>query len=108
MDSFRLLFINIFSTGVQHVCLCEDINSCFLFYFQDPVSKDNVGPIRYYPEKGFKFLYFPNTGQSEWLSPIVFINMRPMPGIVVRVTCTAYASNIKHNIAKVSFDLLVD
>ncbi|XP_053404465.1 sodium/potassium-transporting ATPase subunit beta-1-like [Mercenaria mercenaria] len=80
---------------------------------EDPVSKDNMGPILYFPAEGFHFKYFPYVGQNGWKSPIVFVRLdSATPATVVRVTCTAYAKNMKYddllNTGKVSFDVMVD
>ena len=85
----------------------------FLFIFQDPVSKDNIGDILYFPKGGYHFSHFPNTGIDGWRDPIVFVRLdNPMPGVAIRVTCSVYAKNIKHKdkfaTGRVSFDVMVD
>lgn len=80
---------------------------------EDPVTKDNLGNVVYYPSNGFKFRYFPNTGLDGWQNPLVFVRLDdPNPAIALRVTCSAYAKNMKQNdilhTGKVSFDVMVD
>ncbi|XP_060603245.1 sodium/potassium-transporting ATPase subunit beta-1-like [Ruditapes philippinarum] len=80
---------------------------------EDPVTKDNLGDILYYPPQGFPFRYFPNTGKEGWKNPLVFVQLADFsPAIALRVTCSAYAKNIKHDdmfqTGKVSFIIMVD
>ncbi|XP_060603242.1 sodium/potassium-transporting ATPase subunit beta-1-like isoform X2 [Ruditapes philippinarum] len=80
---------------------------------EDPVTKDNLGSIVLYPSDGFNFRYFPKTGLDDWQSPLVFVRLvRPNPAIALRVTCSAYAKNIKHDdmfqTENVSFDVMIN
>lgn len=81
--------------------------------FQDPVTKDNLGDILYYPRNGFRFAFFPFTGQKNWMSPLVFVQLdSPNPAMALRVTCSVYAKNVMHDdtlgYGKVSFDVMID
>jgi hypothetical protein len=108
-DKYKLAFLFIYDK--------LQISSILLYVtyymFQDPVTKDNLGSIYYFPSDGFKFRYFPNTGLDGWQSPLVFVRLdEPNPYIALRVTCSAYAKNIIHDdilhTGKVSFDVMVD
>jgi sodium/potassium-transporting ATPase subunit beta len=108
-DKYKLAFLVIYDK-LQMSCILLNVT---YYMFQDPVTKDNLGNVVYYPSNGFKFRYFPNTGLEGWQSPLVFVRLdEPNPAISLRVTCSAYAKNMKHDdilhTGKVSFDVMVD
>jgi len=59
---------------------------------------DNMGPVQYYPVKGFSGNFFPYKGQDGYLSPLVAVQFeRPLPGVVINIRCKAWAKNIVHD-----------
>lgn len=77
----------------------------------DPVSKDNV-ELSLFPEEGFHFKYFPQQDQAGWLSPVVFVQVLGTHGLVINITCSAWAANMLRspllNTGYVNFQVLVD
>jgi sodium/potassium-transporting ATPase subunit beta len=44
-----------------------------------PVDVEHLGPINYYPDRGYPGFFFPYTGQKDYLEPIVAVNFeRPV------------------------------
>ncbi|XP_055894484.1 sodium/potassium-transporting ATPase subunit beta-2-like [Biomphalaria glabrata] len=79
----------------------------------DDSTRENMGDLLYFPEKGFPFKYFPFRNQQGYRSPLVFVRFdNPRPGIILFITCRAYARNIVHDktekMGQVSFELIVD
>ncbi|KAH9505239.1 Sodium/potassium-transporting ATPase subunit beta-2 [Bulinus truncatus] len=79
----------------------------------DDSTRENMGDLLYFPEKGFHFKYFPFRNQQGYRSPLVFVRFdNPRPGIILFMTCRAYARNIVHDrtekMGQVSFELIVD
>ena len=72
-----------------------------------------MGPLTYHPPDGFPFKYYPFLNQQGYRSPLMFVRFEePVPGIMLMITCKAYAKNIYHNRVElagmVHFELLVD
>ena len=72
-----------------------------------------MGEILIYPEQGFPFKYFPFRNQQGFRSPLAFLRFdNPHPGILLMMTCKAYARNIIHDkiseVGQISFEVLVD
>ncbi|XP_005111041.1 sodium/potassium-transporting ATPase subunit beta-2 [Aplysia californica] len=79
----------------------------------DPATRENMGQLFYFPEQGFPFKYFPFRNQQGYRSPLVFLRFEnPHPGILLMITCKAYARNIIHDrvdrVGQVSFEVMVD
>nr|KAG5710560.1 hypothetical protein BaRGS_013206 [Batillaria attramentaria] len=76
-------------------------------------DRENMGPILYYPAQGFHFKHFPFRNQQGYRSPLVFVRFDdPHPGILLMITCKAWARNIDHDsnemTGMVHFEVLVD
>jgi len=39
-----------------------------------PADKENIGPISYFPSRGFQSYYFPFTNVKGYLSPVIAIH----------------------------------
>ncbi|OAD53762.1 Sodium/potassium-transporting ATPase subunit beta-1, partial [Eufriesea mexicana] len=60
------------------------------------VDKDHIGEIEYIPSPGFPIQFFPFTGQSGYLSPVVALKFKNLtPNILVTVECQLWAFNIE-------------
>jgi sodium/potassium-transporting ATPase subunit beta len=82
-------------------------------YGVTPADQEFIGPLNYYPRRGFKGVYFPFTGIEGYLSPLVAVHFeQPMRGVVINVECKAWAQNINHDgeekKAMVNFELLIE
>lgn len=81
---------------------------------ENPADKENIGPIRYYPEGGkIPRFYFPFTNLNGYRSPFVYVHFEePETGVLINIECRAWAANIKHDrtdrMGSVHFELLVD
>jgi len=80
---------------------------------QNPADKENMGPVKYYPDQGFSSSYFPYTKQPGYLSPFVFVQfLEPKESVMIAVECSAWAKNIKRDKKDrrglVQFELMVD
>ncbi|ETN63257.1 sodium/potassium-dependent atpase beta-2 subunit [Anopheles darlingi] len=61
-------------------------------------DRNNIGPIQYYPRRGFPGYYYPYENIDGYLSPLVAIHFeRPARGTGINVECKAWARNIKHD-----------
>ncbi|XP_063974109.1 sodium/potassium-transporting ATPase subunit beta-1-like [Diachasmimorpha longicaudata] len=59
------------------------------------VDKEHMGMISYFPSPGFPFYYFPFTGHSQYLSPVVAIMFHNLTvNRLVNVECHTWAKNI--------------
>jgi len=79
----------------------------------DAATRENMGDILIYPAQGFPFKYFPFRNQQGYRSPLAFLRFdNPLPGILLMMTCKAYARNIIHDVVsemgQVSFEMMVD
>ena len=80
---------------------------------QNPIDKENIGPIKFYPEPGIRDYYFPFRNQDNYKSPFVFAQFtNPSHGLVINVECKAWAKNIQHNLLEregsVHFELSIE
>jgi len=81
---------------------------------ENPADKENLGPIKYFPENGaIPKYYFPFTNLDGYLSPFVFVKFeKPATGVLINIECKAWAANIKHDrtdrMGSVHFELLID
>jgi len=79
----------------------------------DAATRENMGEIIIYPSQGFPFKYFPFRNQQGYRSPLAFLRFEsPLPGILLMMTCKAYAKNIIHDhvaeYGQISFEVMVD
>lgn len=81
---------------------------------QHPADKENIGPLKFYPEGGFKKDFFPFLNQEGYRSPLVFVQFQNITkGTVVQVWCRAWAMNLENNNRNLlpgsaRFEILVD
>jgi len=80
---------------------------------ENPADLENIGPVKYYPRRGFPGYYFPYQNSEGYLSPLVAVHFeRPVRGIIINVECKAWAKNIRHDradrIGSVHFELMID
>ncbi|XP_015793329.1 sodium/potassium-transporting ATPase subunit beta [Tetranychus urticae] len=80
---------------------------------QNPIDKENIGQIQFFPEPGIRDYYFPFRNQDNYKSPFVFVQFtNPSHGLVINVECKAWAKNIKHNLLEregsVHFELSIE
>lgn len=80
---------------------------------ETPADKENIGPIVYQPGNGFPTYYYPFNNTPGYLAPLVMVQfLKPTPGVLIFVECTAYAANITPKRAErqgvVHFELLMD
>lgn len=65
---------------------------------ENPVDKENLGPVQYLPTRGFPGYYFPYSNEDGYLSPLVAVHFqRPKTGILINVECRAWARNIRYD-----------
>lgn len=80
---------------------------------ENPADVENIGPIEYYPRRGFPGYYYPYENSEGYLSPLVAVHFaRPVRGIIINIECKAWAKNIIHDrkekLGSVHFELLID
>lgn len=80
---------------------------------ENPADVENIGPINYFPKRGFPGYFFPYLNHEGYLSPIVAVNFeRPATGVLINIECKAWAHNIYHDRLErrgsVHFELMVD
>ena len=80
---------------------------------ENPIDQENIGPIEYFPAKGFPKNYYPYLNQEGYRSPLVMVKFsKPTNGVVINVWCKAWAKNIRHHRqdsqGSIHFELLVD
>lgn len=80
---------------------------------ESPADVENIGPIDYYPERGFQGYFYPYMNSEGYLSPLVAVHFkRPRTGILINVECKAWARNIMHSradrLGSVHFELMID
>ncbi|XP_070495200.1 uncharacterized protein [Chironomus tepperi] len=57
---------------------------------ENPADVENIGPITYYPSRGFSHYYFPYEGQDGYLEPIIALYFeRPMSRIILGILVIA-------------------
>ncbi|XP_024947559.1 sodium/potassium-transporting ATPase subunit beta-1 isoform X2 [Cephus cinctus] len=85
------------STEYQIWLSCEGSNN---------VDKEHIGLIEYIPKSGFSVEYFPYTGQTGFLSPIValrFLNLTA--NRLITVECTAWAKKYSYTM---DFQIMIE
>lgn len=80
---------------------------------ENAADVEHIGPIKYYPRRGFPGYYYPYENSEGYLSPLVAVNFeRPVHGVVINIECKAWAHNIKHDrherMGTVHFELMLD
>ena len=80
---------------------------------ENPIDQENIGPLEYYPAKGFPIYYYPYLNQEGYRSPLVMVKfVKPTNGVVINVWCKTWAQNIKHHRqdsqGSIHFEMLVD
>lgn len=62
-------------------------------------SEDSLlGPIDYFPSRGFPSYYYPYMNVEGYLSPLVAVHLaRPQPKTTIGIECRAWAKNIVYN-----------
>ncbi|GFS55472.1 hypothetical protein NPIL_559702 [Nephila pilipes] len=81
---------------------------------ENPADKENIGPIRYFPEHGaIPKYYFPFTNLDGYLSPFVYVRLeKPATGVLINIECKAWAANIRHDrtdrLGSVHLEMLID
>lgn len=80
---------------------------------ENPADKENIGPLRYIPQRGFASQYFPFKNQDGYLAPLVAVHFeQPKRGVLINIECKAWAKNIVHDRidrrGSVHFELMVD
>lgn len=80
-----------------------------------PNDMEIIGPVSYYPGRGFAGYYYPYTNQPGYLSPIVAVQLeRPTLNQMVHIECRAWAKNIiydgslRDRQGSVLFEVLID
>lgn len=82
---------------------------------QRGLDKEKVGPIKYYPSRGFPAYYYPYINQKGYKSPLVAVQFEKLTTKqLISVECRAWAKNIiysgslRDRMGSVSFQLLLD
>lgn len=101
---------------------------------ENPADIENLGPVNYFPQRGFPGYYYPYVNQRGYQAPIIAINFeRPkskiltncvkssscnenyfhfVAGVLINIECKAWARNIVHDRTErrgsVHFELMVD
>jgi len=80
---------------------------------ENPADRENIGPIKYYPEPGVPTYFYPYKNQKGYHSPAVFAHFEePKHGVLISITCKAWAQNIEHDYMErkgtVHFELMID
>ncbi|XP_050092403.1 sodium/potassium-transporting ATPase subunit beta-2-like [Anopheles aquasalis] len=61
-------------------------------------DRNNIGPIQFYPRRGFPGYYYPFENTDGYLSPLVAVRFeRPARDQNINVECKAWARNIKQD-----------
>ena len=54
-------------------------------------DKEHIGHLKYYPEAGFPFVYYPYLNQQRYKSPLVFVQFESAtPGVVIMVKSSPF------------------
>lgn len=80
---------------------------------EDPMDRENMGPLSFYPKHGFPIYYYPYLNQEGYRQPLVFVQFkRPQNGVLINVWCKAWAKNMFHHrfdrAGSIHFELVVD
>lgn len=80
---------------------------------ENPIDNENMGPLIYYPAKGFPRYYYPYLNQEGYRAPLMMLKFaKPVNGIVINIWCRAWAKNIVHHRqddqGSIHFEILID
>jgi len=80
---------------------------------ENPADRENIGPIKYYPDPGVPTFFYPYKNQDGYHSPAVFAHFEePKHGVLISISCKAWAQNIEHDYMErrgtVHFELMID
>lgn len=80
---------------------------------ENPADVENIGPIAFYPNRGFPGYYYPFESDDDYMSPVLAVQLtKPQRGVLINVECKAWARNIRHDradrLGSVHFELLID
>lgn len=80
---------------------------------ENPADNEHIGPIQYFPNRGFPAYYFPYKNIDGYLPPLVAVYFEnPTPGVLINIECRAWARNIHYDRAErrgsVHFELMID
>ncbi|ESO02475.1 hypothetical protein HELRODRAFT_184992 [Helobdella robusta] len=80
---------------------------------ENPIDQENIGPLAYYPPKGFPKYYYPYLNQEGYRAPLVMVQfLKPTNGIVINVWCKAWIKDLVHhrydNLGSIHFEMLID
>ncbi|GBP78471.1 hypothetical protein EVAR_52277_1 [Eumeta japonica] len=96
------------------LCLLNNLNMVWVScQGENPADRENIGPIQYYPYRGFPGYYFPFRNEEGYLSPLIAVHLqRPKTGMLINMECRAWARNIKYDrhegIGMVHIEVMVD
>ncbi|KAJ9595666.1 hypothetical protein L9F63_013132, partial [Diploptera punctata] len=82
---------------------------------EHPADRQHIGPIKYYPGRGFPGYYYPYQNIDGYLSPLIAVMLeRPELNVHINIECRAWAKNIAysnqdgHREGSVHFELMID
>ncbi|ESN96281.1 hypothetical protein HELRODRAFT_68072 [Helobdella robusta] len=80
---------------------------------ENEADTDNMGPVTYFPRKGFPLSFYPYRNQDHYRVPMVYVKFEdPKYGALIQVWCRIWASNIKHHkndkAGSIHFELLIE
>lgn len=80
---------------------------------ENPIDQENMGPIAYYPPRGFPNYYYPYLNQEGYRQPLVMVQfLKPTNGIVINVWCKLWSKGLTHhrydNMGSIHFEILID
>ena len=79
---------------------------------KNPIDKENIGPISYFPSQLINRNYFPYTNQPGYLPPFVMVHFtQPTRNVLINVECKAWAKNIHHDNDRegiLNFELMIE
>ncbi|GLG92271.1 Nrv2_0 protein [Gryllus bimaculatus] len=80
---------------------------------ENPADVENIGPIQYFPGRGFPGYFFPFQNNKGYLSPLVAVWFEhPATGVLINIECKAWAKNIVHDRLErrgsVHFEMMID
>jgi len=80
---------------------------------ENPADKEHIGPITYYPDRGFSADFYPFENQDQYLAPVVFAALDdPDKGVMIAIECKAWANEIERDSMDrkglVHFELMID
>ena len=77
-----------------------------LFNLQDI---DGAGTIKYFPESGFPFKYYPANYTREYLAPMVMIQIPiDVHQTTIGIECKAWAGNTDSSYFKSYFEIFIE